>query len=144
MNPQMSLGLALAGAAPLLVAANEPVQPAVHVTVKNVTAAKGGLYVSLCRRAEFMTPKCYRTEGQKVAKAADHAFSFKNIEPGVYAVMAVHDVNGNGKVDRNAYGAPTEPSGVSGQAPVAGQLPSFNSSSFRVGAKPVRLNVSLF
>jgi uncharacterized protein (DUF2141 family) len=143
MNWSIPFGFALAGAAPLLVAATEPAPPTIYVTVKNVTLAKGGLYVSLCRKAEFMTANCYKTEGQKVTKAGDHTFTFKNSEPGVYAVMVVHDINGNGKVDRNAYGAPAEPTGVSGRAPVAGQLPSFDTSSFRVGQKPIRITVSL-
>lgn len=34
---------------------------------------------------------------------------FSGLKPGRYAVKAMHDVNGNGKLDANPFGMPTEP-----------------------------------
>jgi uncharacterized protein (DUF2141 family) len=36
-----------------------------------------------------------------------------NLDPGQYAIILFHDENGNGKLDRNALGVPTEPYGFS-------------------------------
>jgi uncharacterized protein (DUF2141 family) len=36
-----------------------------------------------------------------------------NLDPGPYAIILFHDENGNGKLDKNALGVPTEPYGFS-------------------------------
>ena len=41
--------------------------------------------------------------------------TFESIPPGSYAVVAYHDVNGNGQFDR-VLGIPREPYALSGQA----------------------------
>jgi hypothetical protein len=43
----------------------------------------------------------------------------ENLQPGEYAVFALHDGNGNGKVDSNFVGVPTEGFGVPNLALVA-------------------------
>lgn len=113
------------------------------VTVRGVTKPQGGLYVNLCREAEFLTPKCYKVVGRKVTKTGDYVVMFANVEPGTYAVVALHDVNGNRDLDRNGYGAPIEPSGVSGKGFVAGQMPQFSRSAFTIGTTPMRVSLDL-
>ena len=39
--------------------------------------------------------------------------SFSIVEPGTYAIAVVHDENGNGKLDKNFVGVPSEGYGVS-------------------------------
>ncbi len=127
----------------LVAAAAAPSGAAVVVTIQGVETATGAVYVSLCRQAEFMTPKCYRATGRKVTKAGNYVISFESVESGTYAVLAWHDVNGNKKLDRNSYGAPTEPTGVSGAGTQAGQLPQFARSSFMVTNSRVNLSIGL-
>lgn len=50
---------------------------------------------------------------------------FAGLQPGVYAVTASHDTNGNRKVDTNFLGMPTEAWGVSG-----GVRPRFRAPRF--------------
>lgn len=114
----------------------------VVVTIRGVSKAQGDLYVNLCRKAEFLTPKCYKSAARKVTKTGEYVVPFANVEPGSYAVLALHDVNGNRALDRSGYGAPTEPSGVSGSF-VTGQMPQFDRSAFVVGASPTRLSLEL-
>src|SRR5512132_2270291 len=45
--------------------------------------------------------------------AMKSAVVFTNLDPGQYAIILFHDVNGNGKLDKNALGVPTEPYGFS-------------------------------
>lgn len=128
--------------APLVVGGASPA-PSVVVTIQGVQTATGVIYVSLCRKEEFMTPKCYQATGRRIAKAGSYIISFKSVEPGLYAVLAWHDVNGNKVLDRNGYGAPTEPTGVSGTGTQAGQLPQFARSSFTVSKDTVPLSIRL-
>ncbi|UUL82506.1 DUF2141 domain-containing protein [Sphingomonas qomolangmaensis] len=120
-----------------------PLGTDVIVTVRGVAKAEGGLYVNLCRKPEFLTPKCYKALGRKVSKTGSYVVDFKDVEPGTYAVLAIHDVNGNRTLDRNGYGAPTEPSGVSGSGLVVGQLPEFDRSSFKVDTSIVHISLDL-
>ncbi len=41
---------------------------------------------------------------------------FDNVAPGSYAIAAIHDENGNGKLDKNFLGIPTEGYGASRDA----------------------------
>ncbi len=40
-------------------------------------------------------------------------FTLRNVKPGTYAVAVFHDLNGNGRLDRNFIGLPSEPYGFS-------------------------------
>ncbi|GGD17008.1 DUF2141 domain-containing protein [Aquisalinus flavus] len=68
-----------------------------------------------------------------LSRAADSArieVTLEDLPPGTYAIKAFHDVNGNGKLDTNLIGVPTEPYGFSnGQAGRFGP-PSFEAASF--------------
>ncbi len=51
-----------------------------------------------------------------------------------YAIAAFYDVNGNGRLDRNIFGAPTEPYGFSGNVRPLFRAPSFREAAFRIDA----------
>ena len=60
--------------------------------------------------------------------------SFSNVEPGTYAIAVVHDENGNGKLDKNFVGVPSEGYGVSNNKTYALSEPKWNESIFTLGA----------
>ena len=60
--------------------------------------------------------------------------SFSNVEPGTYAIAVVHDENGNGKLDKNFVGVPSEGYGVSNNKTYALSAPKWDESSFAIGA----------
>jgi uncharacterized protein (DUF2141 family) len=68
---------------------------------------------------------------------------FHNVKPGRYALTVFHDINGNGKLDRNANGVPTESYGFSNNAQGVGGPPTFEQAAFVVGPndKTVRINL---
>ena len=59
--------------------------------------------------------------------------SFLNVEPGNYAIAVVHDENGNGKLDKNFVGVPSEGYGVSNNKTYALSAPKWNESTFTLG-----------
>jgi uncharacterized protein (DUF2141 family) len=65
------------------------------------------------------------------------------LPPGDYAIKAYLDSNGNGRLDRGALGAPTEPYGFSNDA--RGRLgpPSWEKARFTVGADRRELAIGL-
>ena len=60
--------------------------------------------------------------------------SFSNVEPGTYAIAVVHDENGNGKLDKNFVGVPSEGYGVSNNKTYALSAPKWDESTFKLGA----------
>ncbi len=63
------------------------------------------------------------------------------VPPGTYAIIAHHDRNGNGALDRPLFQLPLEPYGYSNGAWTSAGLPSFEEVAFEVGegASPQRI-----
>ena len=69
---------------------------------------------------------------------------FDDLPTGIYAVAVVHDENGNGRLDKNFLGLPTEGYGVSNNRTYAASSPKWDESRFNVSSRePVVLRVSL-
>ena len=59
--------------------------------------------------------------------------TFSDIKSGSYAVAVIHDENGNGQLDKNFVGMPTEGYGVSNNKTYALSSPKWEESTFSVG-----------
>lgn len=55
---------------------------------------------------------------------------FRGLAAGIYAATAIHDENGNGRLDKTFYGRPTEGYGVSNNHTYATHGPRFMESRF--------------
>ena len=63
-------------------------------------------------------------------------------ESGRYVIAAFQDMNGNGELDRNFFGVPTEPYGFSKLPPTKWRSPSFTEISTQVeGADKLKIEV---
>jgi uncharacterized protein (DUF2141 family) len=100
-----------------------PAQTSVHdekdktgtllVLVKGFTNTDGQLMVALYNtQGEFMSEKPYKGAIMKIS-ASEELVRFENLPYGDYAVAAIHDINGDGKLDKNILGIPTEGYGFS-------------------------------
>lgn len=97
------------------------------VVVSGVEPGGGRVLVSLCEGG-LEPPDC------PLGKAADPAqgtvrFSFPGVAPGLYAVAAFQDANGNGALDRTRNGLPLEPYGFSNGTGRA-SVPRFERAAF--------------
>ena len=63
--------------------------------------------------------------------------------PGIYAVTVYEDLNSNHKLDRNILGIPREPAGASNNPPAHMGPPRFNECSFRLGADPKTITITM-
>jgi uncharacterized protein (DUF2141 family) len=69
---------------------------------------------------------------------------FVDLPPGGYALAAIHDDNGNGKLDKNAVGKPTEGVGVSRDArPGLMSPPTFGDAvlPFKAGTSTIDISI---
>lgn len=71
------------------------------------------------------------------------AISLGELAPGRYALFAMHDENGNGDLDRNFLGIPTESYGFSNGASGTVGPPSFDAAAVQVGGAPSRIVIRL-
>lgn len=66
-----------------------------------------------------------------------------HLPPGNYAVAAIHDENGNAKLDRNFIGIPKEGFGFANNPRVALTAPPFSKAVVRVGCPATDVTIHL-
>jgi len=115
-----------------------------QVTLDGLQHDKGQVAVAV-----YSSAKTFRKDDQafaaQKAKAEQGAVTlvFKDLPPGRYAVLAYHDENGNGELDRRFGMIPTEGYGLSNNPKVMGP-PSFDDSVFEVTAgEPTRVTLDM-
>jgi uncharacterized protein (DUF2141 family) len=81
------------------------------IRAEGVTSAQSMLYAGICDRS-FDEATCPYKD-REPAKAGTVEFRVRNVKPGSYSIAVFHDTNGNGKLDRNFIGLPSEPYGFS-------------------------------
>ncbi|KPM30246.1 Hypothetical protein I595_3656 [Croceitalea dokdonensis DOKDO 023] len=121
----------------IAIAANAQDTVNVTVTLENVLNDKGTLLVSLHTNETFMKGSGVMNL-KEAATAGSVTFTFENVAPGSYAVMALHDENDNQRMDFEPNGMPKENYGMSGNEMTMGP-PSFADAQFEVGKEDVDL-----
>jgi len=110
------------------------------VTISSLRSNDGTVYVSLYNsEAGYPTDpnKAFRKAIVKIINRKAVAV-FDSIPEGVYAVGCFHDEDGNGKLNTNFLGIPSEGVGASNDATGFMGPPKFKDASF-----PVRMNTSI-
>lgn len=68
--------------------------------------------------------------------------SFASVPAGRYALMVIHDENGNGRLDTNLVGMPVEGHGFSNN-PAVMRRPTFDEAAFDITADALALDVAI-
>lgn len=103
----------------------------VTAVIENVPDDSGTIRVAICTEDEFLKPSCrYHAETKAVAQKV--SVSFADIPPGIYAVQAFQDRNGNAKLDRSFIGIPKEPIGFSRNPKVSYGPPGFDDCAVKL------------
>ncbi len=104
------------------------------VTVTGVRSDKGAIMAQLLKADPAKGTASQAAGTMQAAKAGTLELLFSNLSPGDYAVMLFHDENGNGKMDSNIVGIPTEGYGFSNNAKGSFGPPKFSAMKVTVGA----------
>lgn len=112
----------------------------IEATVSNVLK-KGGevIFVLYDSEASFMGQKPVASKSVTPGESKAHVV-FDNIKPGSYAMIVLHDLNGNAKMDFDSNGMPKEDYGASNNVMRMGP-PTFNDAKFTVADKSVTLEI---
>jgi uncharacterized protein (DUF2141 family) len=100
------------------------------VMVKGFKSTDGQLMVALFNKAEdFLTKDPYKGSVTTIS-ASEEMVKFPNLPYGDYAIAVIHDMNKDGKLDKNVLGIPTEGYGFSNDAIGKYGPPTFLEASF--------------
>ena len=117
---------------------------AVEVRIEGLRNARGQLRLCLTRNPAYF-PDCNRdpaaVKRSLPAAAARRALRFE-LAPGAWALAAIHDENGNGRLDR-FMAIPREGFGFSRNPRLRMGPPRFEEARFEVAGAPVRQTVRI-
>jgi uncharacterized protein (DUF2141 family) len=112
--------------------AQEPVA-ALVIHIQNVSPKGGILRLGLYDEAHYPADDSTPVASADVkAEVGDNVITLNNIPPGVYAIEAYQDINGNDKMDTSWFGLPLEPFGFSRDAQPRLSKPRFSAVKFEV------------
>ncbi len=115
---------------------------AVTITVQNIDKEGGDIRVVLYGSESTWLTHNGTNVLSDSAKPGEMTFTYSDIAPGTYAILAYHDANMNKDLDLNFLGIPTEQFGFSNN-PGYNHTPKFSESIFQVGSDPVTMTIKL-
>ncbi|CAN7583384.1 MULTISPECIES: DUF2141 domain-containing protein [unclassified Variovorax] len=104
------------------------------LSVVDGPATEATLYVALFDSAEGYAGNKALAAQTMPLRAGAARLAFPGLAPGRYALRVFADENGNGKLDTNPMGMPTERYGFSNDAKGNRAAPGFDAASFSVDA----------
>lgn len=102
------------------------------VEVGGARSDKGFVSAALYNEVSGWMKQTFRAE--RVAAGASVRLVFRDLPAGSYALAVIHDENGNGKLDSNVVGMPTEAYGFSRDARAPFSPPKFEDAVLQLGA----------
>lgn len=114
------------------------------IEINGLKEAKGTIQIGIYNKASgFATDK--NVYMGKVVDVNSKTVTIKlpNLPYGDYAIAAYHDANGNGKLDKNFFGVPTELYGFSNDARGLTSAPDFDDAKFSVNASTRKISFKL-
>lgn len=99
------------------------------VIIDNIQETKGKIFIGLYDRAEsFPTPGKFLKNIAVTVKGKIVKYTFDNLDTKKYAIALYHDVNEDGKINRNFIGVPTEGYGFSRNYKPTLSAPNFDET----------------
>lgn len=131
---------------PLLLAGNAPAPTSITVDVTGLRNAKGMVWLCMSANPRLFPEGCDKDPAHRTASMrADQPgpMVIRDVMPGRYAIVLLHDENGNKKMDKTLF-LPKEGFGFSRDAPVKMSAPKFDAAAFDVtGGTPVRMKMKV-
>ena len=128
--------------AAMLSAAPARAQSCAQVEVQNVRPGQGMLMVAAYADTAAFTSKTPVAAVQmKAGPAATMTFPLCGLSGSTVSLTLFQDLNGNGKLDTNPFGLPTEPWGASGK-PAAMSAPTWDTTSVPLDGTTIVVKLS--
>lgn len=129
------LGLVLTS---MIINAQDQEGVTITVTIENVLSDEGQIIGSLHTQDTFMKGPGIQNKSIN-ASTGEVTLTFSDVTPGSFALMMMHDKNGNQRMDFEANGMPKESYATSGD--MAFGPPSFDGSKFEVANEDLEFRI---
>ena len=113
----------------------------IEVEVRNVRPEQGALMVAVYDAAATFNKAPAVATQMRAGPEATMRFPLCGLAATAVALTLYQDLNGNGKLDSNAFGIPTEPWGASGR-PAAMSAPTWETTAVQVDGSPIVVTLS--
>jgi uncharacterized protein (DUF2141 family) len=117
--------------------------PGITVQVINLPSATGTVEVSLFDSADTFLVNPYLQQSGTVSEEGTFVTRFSAVPEGDYAIVVVHDANGNEQLDTGLLGFGGEAYGYSNNVHPWFGRPSFDDVKFSAGAEEVVVEIDL-
>ena len=114
----------------------------ITVTVENIRNTNGKILSSLHDVNTFMKGKEGIQKAETTIEGYSVTITYKNVLPGEYAIMAVHDENDNQQMDFELNGMPKENYGMSNN-PILYGPPTFDVAKIEIKAEDSNFTIRL-
>ena len=109
------------------------------VTIENAKSDNGKIVVALNTKDTFLKAQPIQSASVDI-KDGKATVTFENVQSGDYAIVALHDLNGNQTMDFEANGMPKESYGTSNNPRSFGP-PNYNDAKFSVANEDLDLSI---
>ncbi len=117
----------------------------IKIQVSEFRNTNGHLLVSLFNSKQYFPDNAEKALMNKKIKVTGktQVLEFENVPYGEYAVIFLHDENGNEEMDTNFVGAPKEGYGASNDAVNTFSAPKYDEAKFNLnsGSKEIKLKI---
>ncbi|MCW5922981.1 MAG: DUF2141 domain-containing protein [Saprospiraceae bacterium] len=119
--------------------------PVLSISFTNISEAKGSLYIGVydSESSFLQEKKVVFKKVLPVRKKGSIELKIPDLAPGFYAVSCFHDLNDNGKLDKNLVGIPSEPYGFSNNARPKFRAPKWEEAKFEIKSGENRIAIRL-
>lgn len=90
-----------------------PEKTNVSLSLKDIRSTEGKIQIAIYDNEEDFLETPVYTFTEDIKNAPEQMVLLKSLPSGKYAIAVFHDKNGNGKMDKNLLGIPTESFGFS-------------------------------
>ena len=114
------------------------------IELDNIKKAQGIIWIGIYDSADnYMIKDRAIVEGFDVTQTGSLQMSIPKLSYGTYAIAIFHDINGNGELDRNVIGIPSEPYAFSKKPKSKWRLPKFHEVKFDFTQSDQKLKAKL-
>ncbi|MCP4181953.1 MAG: DUF2141 domain-containing protein [Hyphomicrobiales bacterium] len=114
------------------------------VNIKGIKSTEGNIVIGVLDGARGFPSKRKPYTGQIVkSEVPDLKVIFNDLKPGKYAIVAFHDIDTSGKINRNFIGFPTEAYGFSNDARGKLAPPEFEEAAIELGQENLEITFTI-
>lgn len=128
----------------LLATPLNPFAADLSINIKGITSSQGNIVIGVLDGAQGFPSKRKPMTGQIVkAEFPELKVVFNDLKPGKYAIVAFHDVDTSGEINRNFIGFPTEAYGFSNDARGKLAPPKFEEAAIDLDQENLEISFTI-